>query len=202
MEKRDTPGARPNRESDAERPPSDLSFKVGRTLSAWIADHPGDPAAGGVRILKDHNTILVYWKGTVPPGLQSLADRQPVPVTFQAAAYSSAELAAAVHAVMVNNPDVASAGFLSDYSGIQVTLSFKAPPNALAAVEASSSVPIVLRGIGDPKPLDRRTPASTAHSSAARAGWPRSPLRPSTRKSVSRAGGPLAAAGSESSQTR
>jgi hypothetical protein len=155
MEKRDTPGARPNRESAAELLPPNPIYEAGRALSAWIADHPGDPAAGGVRILKDHNTVLVYWKGTVPPGLQSLAARQPVPVTFQPAAYSSAELAAAVHAVMVNNPDVASAGFLSDYSGIKVTLSSKAPPNALAAVKASSTIPIVLRGIGDPKPLDQ-----------------------------------------------
>lgn len=124
-----------------------------RVLSGWIAGHSDESGAGGVRILRDLSTVWVYWKGAVPADLRSLAARQPIPITFQAAAYSSAELAAAVHAVMGDNPGLSSAGFLSDYSGIQVTLSSKAPPNTLAKAEASCSVPIVLRGIGDPRPL-------------------------------------------------
>ncbi|WP_344215461.1 hypothetical protein [Kribbella sancticallisti] len=84
-------------------------------------------------------------------------------MTFQAAAYSAAELGAAVHETMVNNnPAVSSAAPLPDYSGIQITLSSKAPPNTLVQAKASSTIPIVLRGVNDPKPLDRRTPLATS----------------------------------------
>jgi hypothetical protein len=40
---------------------------VGRTLAEWIADHPDDQVSGGVRVLKDRKTLLVY--GRVPPRL-------------------------------------------------------------------------------------------------------------------------------------
>jgi hypothetical protein len=154
MDQRENPDAGSMHYSDGEILSDTAHFAV-RVLSGWIADHPDESSAGGVRILKDHCTVYVYWKEAVPAGLQSLAARQPIPITFQPAAYSAAELAAAVHAVMVDNPGLSSAGFLSDYSGIQVTLSSKAPPDALTAAKASCSVPMVLRGIGDPRPLGR-----------------------------------------------
>ncbi|MGW1341112.1 hypothetical protein ACWCOV_08670 [Kribbella sp. NPDC002412] len=155
MDKLDMPGARPDRDSDGGLLP-DPAETAGRALGNWIADHPDDSASGGVRVLKDRKTVLVYWKGAVPDGLQSLAAGQPVPVTFKPAPYSRAELTAAVTEVMVNNPDtVSAAGSTPDYTGISVVLSAKAPANALAEVQAkaTSSIPIVLRKVGDPKPL-------------------------------------------------
>jgi hypothetical protein len=122
-------------------------------LGNWIADHRDDPGAGGVRVLKDRKTVLVYWKGTAPAGLQQLAASQAVPVTFQPAAYSRAELTAAVIAVMDNNPDVSAGGSEPDYSGISVVVSSKAPANAFAQIKATSNVPVTLRWIGDPTPL-------------------------------------------------
>ncbi|TDW95387.1 hypothetical protein EV137_2725 [Kribbella pratensis] len=127
---------------------------VGRALGNWIHDHRDDPGAGGVRVLKDRKTVLVYWKGVVPDGLQRLAASQAVPVTFQPAAYSRAELTAASIAVMDNNPGVVSAaGSEPDYSGISVVVSAKAPANAFAQLKATGSVPVTLRWIGDPTPL-------------------------------------------------
>jgi hypothetical protein len=127
---------------------------AGRKLAEWIADHSDNPAAGGVRVLKDRKTVLVYWKGTAPAALRWLAARQPVSVTFEQAAYSRAELTAAAKAVM-NNPHVSAAGGEPDYSGISVVLSAKAPANAFDKVKATSTVPTTLRWIGDPVPLRR-----------------------------------------------
>lgn len=139
--------------------------KAGRKLAEWIADHPNDSGAGGVRVLKDRKTVLVYWKGTAPAGLRWLAACLPVRVTFQPAAYSRAELTAAVLAVMENNADVVSAaGSDPDYSGISVVLSSKAPAGAFARVKATSSVPVALRWIGDPTPL-RNTAGEAGNSS-------------------------------------
>jgi hypothetical protein len=60
---------------------------------------------------------------------------------------------------------VSAAGSTPEYSAISVLLSAKAPPDALAQVKATSSIPIILRGTGDPKPLDGRTPTSDRTSS-------------------------------------
>lgn len=148
---------------------------VGRALGNWIHDHRDDPGAGGVRVLEDRKTVLVYWKGAVPPGLHQLAASQAVPVTFKPAAYSRAELTAASIAVMDNNPGVVSAaGSEPDYSGISVVVSAKAPANAFAQVKATSTVPITLRWIGDPTPLDGR--GSTDSRAATANGCP-SPAR-------------------------
>jgi hypothetical protein len=52
-----------------------------------------------------------------------------------------------------SNGMVSAAGSTPDCSAISVLLSAKAPPNALAQVKATSSIPIILRGTGDPRPL-------------------------------------------------
>jgi hypothetical protein len=135
-------------------------------LADWIADHPGASGAGGVRVLEDRKTVLVYWKGTAPAGLRWLAACLPVRVTFQPAAYSRAELTAAVMAVMDNNPDVSAAGSEPDYSGISVVVSSKAPVNAFAQLKATGSVPTALRWVGDPVPLDGRGSLTDSTSSA------------------------------------
>jgi hypothetical protein len=138
---------------------------AGHALAEWIADHPDDQASGGVRVLKDRKTVLVYWKGSVPAALQALAASQPVPITFQQAAYSRAELTAAVKAAM-KSPDVSAAGSEPDYSGISVVVSAKAPANAFAQVKAASSIPTTLRWIGDPTPLDASRAQTQTTSSA------------------------------------
>jgi hypothetical protein len=128
-----------------------------QALADWIGEHPGEPGEGGVRILKDRTTVLVYWKGAVPAGLQSLAAKQPVPVTFKTAPYSRVELNAAMDAVIANTTPgiVTVVGSEPDYSGITVALSSHAPPNAFDQVrsKAGTAIPITLRGIIDPKPL-------------------------------------------------
>jgi hypothetical protein len=152
MDKFDLPGARSSRDPDPMSLPT-AAETAGQALGNWIADHQDDPGACGVRVLKDRETVLVYWKGAVPAGLQRLAARQAMPVTFQSAAYSRAELTAAVIAVMDSSPDVSAAGSEPDYSGISVVLSARAPAGAFAQVKATSGVPVALRWIGDPVPL-------------------------------------------------
>jgi hypothetical protein len=170
VDRYDVPGARSGRDPDAESLPT-AAETAGRALGNWIAGHRDDPGAGGVRVLKDRKTVLVYWKGAVPAGLQRLAASQAVPVTFQPAAYSRAELTAAAIAVMDNNPGVVSAaGSEPDYSGISVVVSAKAPANAFAQVKATSSVPVALRWIGDPTPLDGRAPRANGCPTPARCG--------------------------------
>lgn len=170
MDRYDAPGAWSSRDPDAG-PHLTRAEAAGRALGAWIAAHRDDPGAGGVRVLKDRKTVLVYWKGAVPAGLQRLAASQAVPVTFQPAAYSRAELTAAAIAVMDNNPDlVSAAGSEPDYSGISVVISSKAPANAFAHVKATTSVPVTLRWIGDPTPLDGRAPRANGCPSPARCG--------------------------------
>jgi hypothetical protein len=163
MERYDALGSRSSRDSHAGLRPT-RAEKAGRKLAEWIADHPDDSGAGGVRVLKDRKTVLVYWKETAPAGLRWLAARLPVRVTFEQAAYSRAELTAAVIAVMDNNPDVSAAGSEPDYSGISVVVSSKASANAFTQIKATSSVPTALRWIGDPTPL-RNTEGEAGNSS-------------------------------------
>ena len=166
MDRDEVPRARSSPDSDGKSLPT-AAEAAGRALGNWIADHRDDAGAGGVRVLKDRKTVLVYWKGAVPAGLQRLAASQAVPVTFQPAAYSRAELTAAVIAVM-DNPDVSAAGSEPDYSGISVVVSSKAPANAFAKVKATSSIPVALRWIGDPTPLDGRAPTANGCPTPAR----------------------------------
>jgi hypothetical protein len=115
----------------------------------WLAENPG-PNAGSVRILGDHKTVVVYWKGDPPVDLQRIVAAQPVPVSIRKAAYSRAELAEAARSlVRANKGLVTSAGPNSDFSGVGISLSSKAPPTALAAVRAQSTVPIEFREVLD-----------------------------------------------------
>jgi hypothetical protein len=82
VDRYDAPGARSGRDPDAESLPT-AAETAGRALGNWIAGHRDDPGAGGVRVLKDRKTVLVYWKGAVPAGLQRLAASLAVPVAFQ-----------------------------------------------------------------------------------------------------------------------
>jgi hypothetical protein len=115
----------------------------------WLVENPR-PDAGKVRILDDHKTVVVYWKGDPPTDLQQIVAAQPVPVSIRKAAYSRAELVAAAKALMDANEGVITAAAPNhDYSGVWITLSSKAPPAALAAVRAQSAVPIEFRGVLD-----------------------------------------------------
>lgn len=140
---------------DMELPPGEMAAQnAGRALAGWIHEHHAR-SAGGVWVLKDRPTVVVYWKGTVPANLRSLAARQPVPVTFKPAPYSLDELNAAMDAVIANNPGIVSAiGSEPDRSAISVALFSTAPPEAFAQLRAraGTSVPIVFRGIIDPIP--------------------------------------------------
>ncbi len=115
----------------------------------WLTENP-DTNAGKVRILDDHKTVVVYWKGDPPAELQQIAASQPVPVTIREAIYSRAELVAAARSLMEANKGVmTSAGPSHDFSGVWITLSSKAPQTALAAVRAQSPVPIEFGGVLD-----------------------------------------------------
>ena len=115
----------------------------------WLTENP-DTNAGSVRILDDHKTVVVYWKGDPPADLQQVAASQPVPVAIRQAIYSRAELVAAARSLMESNKGViSSAGPSHDFSGVGITLWSKAPQTALAAVRAQSPVPIEFRGVLD-----------------------------------------------------
>jgi hypothetical protein len=120
-----------------------------QAVMQWLDENPR-PNAGSVRILDDHKTVVVYWKGDPPADLQQFVAGQPVPVTIRKAAYSRAELVAAARSLLAANKGVmTSAGPNSDFSGVGITLSSKAPKTALAAVRAQSAVPIEFRGVLD-----------------------------------------------------
>ena len=115
----------------------------------WLVENPS-PDAGKVRILDDHKTVVVYWKGDPPADLQQIVAAQPVPVTIRKATYSRDELVAAAKALMdANKGVITAAGPNHDLSAVWITLSSKAPQTALAAVRAQSPVPIEFRGFLD-----------------------------------------------------
>jgi hypothetical protein len=115
----------------------------------WLDENPR-PDAGSVCILGDHKTVVVYWKGDPPADLQKIVAAQPVPVSIRRAAYSRAELVEAARSLIeANKGVVTSAGPNTDFSGVGISLSSKAPPTALAAVRARSTVPIEFRGVLD-----------------------------------------------------
>lgn len=115
----------------------------------WLTENP-DTNAGSVRILDDHKTVVVYWKGDPPAELQEVVASQPAPVGIRQATYSRAELVAAARSLMESNAGVlTSAGPNSDFSGVGITLSSKAPETAPAVVRAQCAVPIEFRGVMD-----------------------------------------------------
>jgi hypothetical protein len=159
----ETPGGEPPKHPNASEGslPAELLPKPADTavgaLAAWIRQNPHSNA-GGIRLLRDPNIVEVYWKGTAPPGLQSLAANQPVTVTFKAAAYSNAELESVAKAMGTKFKGiVAAAGPMPDYSGVGVTLKSTAPSTALADIKAAHTVPIILEGTGDPVPAAGRS---------------------------------------------
>ncbi|GAA1594155.1 hypothetical protein GCM10009804_58430 [Kribbella hippodromi] len=90
-------------------------------LSDWIEEHPTVVGAGGVTISDDLAMVDVYWKGTVPPDLQSLAKAQPAAVAFRSAAYSNDELSATAQMLLDSFRGVlTSAGPSQDWSGVVV----------------------------------------------------------------------------------
>ena len=120
-----------------------------QAVMQWLTENP-DTNAGSVRILDDHKTVVVYWKGDPPTDLQQFVASQPVPVAIRKAIYSRAELVAAARSLMAANKGVlTSAAPSHDFSGVAITLSSKAPQTALAAVRAQSAVPIEFRGVLD-----------------------------------------------------
>ncbi|MFD3400242.1 hypothetical protein ACFWUU_06195 [Kribbella sp. NPDC058693] len=127
-------------------------------LGAWIAQHP-NADVGGVALQRDGNSIKVYWKGTPPPELQTLAAAQPMPVIFHATTYSAAELDPIARQLMTDHGDtVSSTGPSHDYSGISVTLRSTAPAAAtMAKLNAESPVPVIFWTFADPVDLTTNT---------------------------------------------
>lgn len=155
MQRHDRPGDRLSRDSATELPLEELAAQTaGHAMADWIAEHPGEPGKGGVRILKDRTTVLVYWKGTVPADLLGLAADQALQVTFKPAPYSRAELKRSDGHRHRNNTGIVTViASEPDYSSIVIGLTSKAPPNAIDEVKTATDIPIKLRGIVAPKPL-------------------------------------------------
>jgi hypothetical protein len=133
--------------------------EAGQAVMQWLEENPS-PNAGTVRILGDHMTVVVYWKGDPPAVLQQFVAGQAVPVTIRQALYSRAELVAAARSLMEASKGViTSAGPNHDFSGVGITLSSKAPQSALAGVRAQSVVPVEFRGVLDIKSGPGRVPS-------------------------------------------
>ncbi|RZT26485.1 hypothetical protein EV649_0230 [Kribbella sp. VKM Ac-2569] len=123
--------------------------EAAQAVRQWLDDNPM-PNAGSVCLLRDHKTVVVYWKGDPPAELQQFVARQPVPVTIRNATYSRAELVAAARSLMEANKGVlSSAGPNHDFSGVRITFWSTAPQTALAAVRAQSVIPIESHGALD-----------------------------------------------------
>ncbi|WP_432889713.1 hypothetical protein ACQPYH_11030 [Kribbella sp. CA-245084] len=125
-----------------------------RSLRDWIAENP-NANVGGVAILRDREAVAVYWKGTPPAELQSLAAAQPVPVIFHATRYSLADLDPVARQVLADHRDVVSStGPNHDYSGISVSLWSTAPVDTtMTNLNAESDIPITFWKIADPVDL-------------------------------------------------
>ncbi|MFI5695554.1 hypothetical protein ACIA58_27130 [Kribbella sp. NPDC051586] len=125
-----------------------------QNLSEWIVENP-NVNSGGVVILRDREAVAVYWKGTPPAELQSLAAAQAVPVIFHASRYSLADLDPVARQVLADHRDVVSStGPNRDYSGVSVTLWSTAPVEAtMADLNAESDVPILFWKVADPVDL-------------------------------------------------
>ena len=120
-----------------------------QAVMQWLTGNP-DTNAGSVCILRDHKTVVVYWKGDPPADLQRFVAGQPVPVAIRKATYSRAELVAAARSLLEANKGViSSAGPNDDFSGVGISLSSNAPETALEALRAQSEVPIEFRGVRD-----------------------------------------------------
>ena len=131
-----------------------------RTLRDWISENP-NANAGGVAILRDREALVVYWKGTPPAELQSLAAAQAVPVSFHASRYSLADLDPVARQVADRSDVVSSTGPNRDYSGISVTLWSTAPVEAtMTELNAESDVPVFFWKFADPVDLT----SDTSHS--------------------------------------
>jgi hypothetical protein len=127
-------------------------------LSGWIAQSP-NVNVGGVRLLRDRNAVVVYWKGTPPAELQSLAAAQRIPVIFHATTYSLADLDLVARQLMTDHGDtVSSTGPNRDYSGVSVTLWSTAPVAAtMTRLNAEATVPITFWKFADPVDLTTNT---------------------------------------------
>ncbi|TDD43126.1 hypothetical protein E1263_41850 [Kribbella antibiotica] len=127
--------------------PDDTPTRVTiRELAARIHASKG-PNAGGVLGQRVEGPVIVYWKGPPPDGLRRLAAQQPVPVSFEEAAYALDELMPIAKQFMDDHGDVlASTGPLKDYSGVSIwvwTDPGVDPEALVAALSAEVGVPVV-----------------------------------------------------------
>ncbi|MFI5733249.1 hypothetical protein ACIA49_24265 [Kribbella sp. NPDC051587] len=115
-----------------------------------------DPNAGGVRTIRDDQTVIVCWKGPPPDGLRRLAAQQPVPVAFETVPYGVDELMAIAEQLVTDHRAVSSAGPAKNYSGVGVTLWSKTPidpETVVAALSEEVGVPVYFERYADPVPL-------------------------------------------------
>ncbi|TDW69468.1 hypothetical protein [Kribbella pratensis] len=131
------------------------------TLADWI-EKSANVNACGLELLRDQDAVVVYWKGTPPAELRSLAAAQAVPVSFHASRYSLADLDPVARQVLADHSDVVSStGPNRDYSGISVTLWSTAPMEAtMTKLNAESDVPVFFWKFADPVDLT----ADASHS--------------------------------------
>ncbi|MEV6411445.1 hypothetical protein [Kribbella sp. NPDC051718] len=124
-------------------PPPTPAQLASRVLMDWIRAHFGD-TAGAVDGRRDREALVVYWKGEAPAELRRLADEQPVPVTFEQAAFSLGELMPiAKRLIGDHGAIVESTGPAKDFSGVSVWLKDDAPTAAVEALIADAGVPVV-----------------------------------------------------------
>ncbi|GAA3600981.1 hypothetical protein GCM10022235_86170 [Kribbella ginsengisoli] len=123
--------------------------EAAQAVMGWLVEHPSTDA-GTVRILRDRETVVVYWKGAPPAELKQVVASQVVPVAIRNAVYSRTELVAAAWALMrANRGVVNSAGPNSDFTAVGFTIRPDAPESAVEAVRAGSAVPVEFRGVED-----------------------------------------------------
>ncbi|GAA0942108.1 hypothetical protein GCM10009554_34320 [Kribbella koreensis] len=126
-------------------PPPTPAQTSSRLLGEWIRAHFGD-TAGCVRSHRDREDLMIYWKGEAPAELHRLAAEQPVPVTFEQAAFSLGELMPIARRLMTDHRAILeSTGPTEDLSGVSVRLKDDAPAaTAVEALIADAGVPVVI----------------------------------------------------------
>jgi hypothetical protein len=117
-------------------------------------------AAGGagnaslVTDLENHE-LRVYWHGDVPPKVSSLAAGLGVPVVFLPAQFTHSELAKQAEQ-LATSKRVIEAAPKADGSGLAITVPDQLSEDGLAALRASSRIPLSVTVAAVPQPLFNR----------------------------------------------
>lgn len=132
-------------------------FAIQSSLNATADKLYAAKGAGyaGIVAAPENGEVRLYWKGSVPSTVRSLADRQSVPVKILSARYSEREMSAAAQK-LVNSGQFTSASPKADGSGVQATVAGTATAARGATAAALTALPVSIEAGVKPELLSRQ----------------------------------------------